>query len=482
MKPSSYLSIAMLIGLSACGDAIDNDKLRVDVVSENVNSFNVNQSPLSLSSAELRASTAQGLVKFDKAGNIVPALASRWIVTDDGLSYIFRIEKTWWKNGQEVTAETVVASLRSIIRNMRRSDFIDEFESIEEIVAMTGRIIEIRLSAPRPNLLEILAQPEMGLIHNGFGSGPMQAQKQLQHMRLRQISFGEEGAISADDSWIVLSNKDAPAALARYTAGDADLIMGGSFADLPYVAAAGIDEELLQFDPVPGLFGFLFVEDSSFLSSAEVREAITMAIDRPRLLIDLRGDWREVLTLVPETLQNRSVVERPSWTNMRMDERINSAQQTISAWKSINGVARDLRIAMPVGPGADILFLRVKSDLARIGLTAVKVDIDADSDLRLIDRVAKLSSPKWYLSQLSCKKIIVCDAEADDLVNVARGTNSLTERSQLLAAAERRLQQKRNYIPIAFPTYWAIARPGLLGFSANPRGLHPLHYLGRDPT
>src|SRR3546814_8598325 len=37
--------------------------------------------------------TAQGLVAFDAGGEILPALAQRWIVEDDGRSYIFRLRR-----------------------------------------------------------------------------------------------------------------------------------------------------------------------------------------------------------------------------------------------------------------------------------------------------------------------------------------------------------------------------------------------------
>jgi hypothetical protein len=44
---------------------------------------------------------------------------------------------------------------------------------IEDIRAMTGRVIEIRLANPMPNFLQLLAQPELGLQHRGQGAGPM---------------------------------------------------------------------------------------------------------------------------------------------------------------------------------------------------------------------------------------------------------------------------------------------------------------------
>src|SRR3546814_10265099 len=49
--------------------------------------------------------TGQGLVAFDAQGEIEPALAERWIVEDEGKSYIFRLGKANWRDGQKITAE-----------------------------------------------------------------------------------------------------------------------------------------------------------------------------------------------------------------------------------------------------------------------------------------------------------------------------------------------------------------------------------------
>jgi oligopeptide transport system substrate-binding protein len=52
----------------------------------------------------LRAATIEGLVALDPAGQVVPAIAERWIVTDDGISYIFRLRDSTWPDGEEITA------------------------------------------------------------------------------------------------------------------------------------------------------------------------------------------------------------------------------------------------------------------------------------------------------------------------------------------------------------------------------------------
>src|SRR5947209_7624213 len=63
--------------------------------------------PLPTSDAVLLQNIAQGLVRFDAGGNIVAGVAERWNVSDDGLSYIFRLASIQWPDGRKVTAEQV---------------------------------------------------------------------------------------------------------------------------------------------------------------------------------------------------------------------------------------------------------------------------------------------------------------------------------------------------------------------------------------
>ena len=93
--------------LAACGPQIDNERLRVDVVENQPRAMTVIALPLPPASAYLRMATARGLVGFDDEGRVVPALAARWITTEDGLSYIFRLEKTRWNDGRDITSDEV---------------------------------------------------------------------------------------------------------------------------------------------------------------------------------------------------------------------------------------------------------------------------------------------------------------------------------------------------------------------------------------
>ena len=131
--------------------------------------------PLSAPDQVLLANVAQGLVRFDASGNIVSGLAERWTVSDDGLSYIFRLASMNWPDGRKITAEQVARLMKRQLASRSRNSLKDDLGAIQDIVAMTDRVIEINLIAPRTDLLSYLAQPEMAILRNGEGTGPFTA-------------------------------------------------------------------------------------------------------------------------------------------------------------------------------------------------------------------------------------------------------------------------------------------------------------------
>jgi len=479
--PLSLLLSATL--LAGCSDGVDNERVRVDVIEDRPRRFNVAANPLPLASAYLGSATAQGLVTFDEKGRVAPGLANRWIVTEDGLSYIFRLNKTRWNDGRELESRDVARLLTRRLEELTKGRHGAELAVVDRVVAMTGKVVEVRLKAPMPYLLELLALPEFGLMNRGAGSGPMQAQKAGQAMQLRRNEIDAAGAAALASSSVTLRRGEASLVLARYALGQTDLVEGGRFESYPLLEAAKIQANQIQFDPVPGLFGLLVVRSGPFLSDQANREALAMAVDRPKLLtaFDIVA-WRETVTLVPESLPNRSEAPRPEWSGLSQAERISVAAARVAAWQDANGAVRRLRVALPRGYGGRIFFARLRADFATIGVDIERVTPEQSHDLVLVDRTAEQSSPAWYLDQLSCRATSVCSAAADQMVADARMATDTARRAELLARAEAELQVTRNFIPIANPLRWSVVRPGLLGHFANGRGWHLLQYLGRDPT
>src|SRR5207253_7884175 len=132
----------------------------------------------------------------------------------------------------------------------------DPLGAIEDIVAMTDRVIEIRLTAPRPNLLALLAQPELAVLKGSEGTGPFTPsgeQPTKGEIRLtREVSAPDEEATRKDE--VVVSGAAAQQAIEGFVAGKSDLVLGGTFADLAYAQRVKLPRNTLRFDPASGLF------------------------------------------------------------------------------------------------------------------------------------------------------------------------------------------------------------------------------------
>ena len=66
-------------------------------------------------SATTLADMFEGLVTEDLHGNIIPALASQWDVSEDGKQYTFHLRDAKWSNGEPITANDFVFSLKRIV-------------------------------------------------------------------------------------------------------------------------------------------------------------------------------------------------------------------------------------------------------------------------------------------------------------------------------------------------------------------------------
>lgn len=487
-----FAAAAASLCLASCSMAGDEDRARVTVIDDGEPVIKPVGIKLNHASATARAAIARGLVGFDERGRVVPALAARWIVTDDGLSYIFRLNEAKWDDGRQVTAERVAKLLRERIAELRPSRIGEDLKAIEEIVSMTGRVIEIQLKSPHPNFLQLMAQPEMGLFSAGHGAGPMSKVDSDRALALgifnqvAPITEEEEGEDASskdqtvdDPRRVVLSSESAAKALARYTAGYTDLVLNGQFHHLPLVDEAGVNSNDIRLDPVAGLFGLIFMKADGFWSLPNNREILAMAIDRPALLTSFPKvtAWQSRQKIIPDALNVAGINARPDWASMNMQERQQFVREHVRRWEALEGQVAALTVALPDAAGADILFLRIRSDLRRVGLDARQVALDDDADVRLIDEIAAYDSAQWFLSRLTCAETPVCLNDADTKIAEANAATNLEIKARLYAETEVIMVQHYNYIPLAVPVRWSISRPGQRGFAVNPRGWHPLNPL-----
>ncbi|MFM5906509.1 MAG: ABC transporter substrate-binding protein [Novosphingobium sp.] len=436
----------------------------------------------------VRAATAEGLVAFDPEGRVVPALADRWIVTDDGMSYIFRLREGLAAGGTPMTGEKARDGLEQALASLRGTALALDLDGITDVRAMTGRVLEVRLSHPVPHLLDLLAQPELALLDRGRGIGPFAASRVKGKLVLKPVAPDKRGLPEVPD-WKVtirslsLTAQPASKATEAFGEGKTDIVLGGDMANYAEArAVSGISQRHLRMDPISGLFGLVVLDGDGLLGRPELREAVAMAIDRDALANDLAiPGWMPTTRLIPAGVADAAAGIGERWTGQDMAQRRSTAAQRLAKWaKAANPPV--LRVGLPGGPGGDALFRRLSADLQAIGLGIRRVGLEAPADLRLVDLVARYGRADWYLNQFACAAgRTLCSTAADLRAADARASVDAAKRADFLTEAEAQLTLANSFIPLGNPIRWSLVRDPQPGFVVNARGFHPLSSLALRP-
>lgn len=486
------LSTALLtaaISLGACGRN-SGEATRVGVVGPEPKLVETVTAPLSAGDALIRSNMAQGLVRLDERGQVVPGLAERWNVSDNGLSYIFRLQTGEWPDGRKIKAEDIARILSRQLRLASTNPLKDTLGAVDTIVAMTDRVIEIRLKAPRPNLLQLLAQPEFGMVRAGVGTGPFRVPTVEEQASIPPAELEGKGLFithrvripDAEDpiEKVRITGGEAPKLVAAFADGDLDLVLGGTVGDLPFALGAKVPRGARRFDPVAGLFGLAPTRRSEVLQEQDVRRLLSRALDRQALIAGLHvGGLQPRATLLQAGLEGIGVPAQPGWLSQPAVERRPALMAEANRLFG-NTDRPTLRLILPGGPGGNYLLARLRYDWGPLGISVERANSPASADLVWIDEVAPSSSPAWMLRRFGCGVAAICVEEAEPLLAEARATLDPVQRGQLFLEAARLMDEAQLFIPVAAPIRWSLVSGRVPGFAENPFARHTLVGLS-DP-
>jgi peptide/nickel transport system substrate-binding protein len=475
-----FLAVGLLIALSACHGSGSDEPVIVDLFGRPAELADPLRHDRQIAAKTALVATSQGLVAFDAKGEVTGALAESWIVSDGGQSYIFRLRRAKWADGSPVKADMVARLLQQRMR--AGPDMMAGLKP--EVRAMTDRVIEIRLDTALPAFIQLLAQPRLAIRSEKGGTGPYIGKMKLGRLYLEPMTQTQDAGNDEETHEILPRERrtlraDRPAlAMARFQDGQADLVLGGRFQDLPLIAATRLGSNDVRADPAPGLLGLAIVGSSPFLADKSVRMALSSAVNRSQLAatLNLQG-WVTATTPLPAQLDLSRPPTSPDWANASMNERLVAARNAINGWKAGHGAPPTLRIALPAGSGATLLFYRLAADYGALGLRVDRVGPDEAADLRLVDEVAGFDSALWYLARLDCWSGMVCDANASSYLDQARAADNPVAQAAILSEAERLIVANAGYIALGVPIRWSLVSRRLAGFAPSPRAVHPLNSL-----
>lgn len=483
----AFLTLLLPLFLAAgCSDSGADDTVNVVLIGDSGSPFQ-RGAALTPQAGYLQGATAEGLVGFSVTGEVIPAIAERWIVTDDGLSYIFRLRNSNWASGEPIEAGDIRARLLANIERLEATALGYDLAKITDIREMTGRVIEIQLASPMPDFLRLLAQPELGFARDDAGAGPMISAREGSSLQVTLSPLPPEArGYPALRNWeglvrpLTVRALPAVAAVNAFSEGEADVVLNGRVENLPLSDLGPLSRANIRLDAAQGVFGLAIRNEEGVLSTPILRTALSMAIDRDDLMTPFNiGGWLPSNTAVPRGVWTAIVPEAPSWTALSLEQRRSIAAGAINSWKSQNDGSAVVRVAMPNGPGSEQLFGQLRRDWEAIGVEAQLVPSDEKAaDLVLLDRTARFASPRWFLNQFHCEiRLGPCAEKADDLVEQSLQEVNPKLKAEMLALAELELEDAAIFIPFGTPIRWSLVRSDVAGFEDNIWGLHPLFPL-----
>jgi oligopeptide transport system substrate-binding protein len=343
-------------------------------------------------------------------------------------------------------------------------------------------VIEIDLIAPRADLLSLLAQPQMAILRNGQGTGPFTALRDKSgEIRLRRevVALDDETAAREE---LLLGGAPPAGAIQAFAAGTVDLVLGGTYADLPLAQRVKLPRNSLRFDPASGLFGLVPMRSGGPLDKPEVRQLLSQAIDRDSIVAALAvPGLTPRATLLEPGLDGTPTPAVPAWLATPYADRV-AGLQTQASRLFPKDPRPTIRIALADGPGADLLYQLLQRDWGQLGFTVERADRASAADFALIDEVAPSPSPAWFVRRFRCERVPVCDPGADELIDGARLSPVPAQRYALLGQAAALVDGGTLFLPIAAPVRWSLVSQRIENFAGNRYAQHTLTGLEAKPS
>lgn len=300
----------------------------------------------------------EGLVRADAEGRIVPAAASSWESSADGLTWRFHLRpEALWSNGDPVTAADFVFAWRRIVDPATGASNAPQLAAIAgaaDILAQKAgpdqlavratdpHTLEVQLTEPVPYFLYLLTNSWMMPLHaptlqrwgrqwtdpaHLVGNGPFLLRSWVINGPVelaRNPRYWDQKSVRLQAvTWIPLP--DTAAATARLLAGDLDIADRFQVGDIDWLRNT-LGAEQVRLEPSFQIVMLALKVTAPPLTDPRVRQALSMALDREILVGKLlKATQTTAWSLVPPLPGYEPV--RPDWARLGDDARHREAQR-----------------------------------------------------------------------------------------------------------------------------------------------------------
>jgi cationic peptide transport system substrate-binding protein len=486
------------------------------------NSFNPQ---LDTSGTTIDASSHQiydRLLDFDQeSGAVIPALATSWSISKDGLVYTFQLRKNVKFHTIDTFSPSRIFNADDVLFSFNRwrldthpyhyvsggnytyTDSLGLAQLIKDIKRVNGYRVEITLNHRESSFLANLASDFAVILSAEYAENLINRQ-QMQLLDHRPVGTGPYKLVGfKQDRFIRYSRHDnywrdtqlmeklifdiTPSSslrLAKLLTGECDVIALPAHSELDVIR----QQSKLVLDERPGLnVGFwAFNTSKPPFDNPEVRRALAMAVDRNALIEAIYFDG---------AIPAKNIVPPMSWA---YQSDINSISYNPVAAKKIlkqEGFPEGFEMsiwAMPVerpyNPNAIRMAELIQAYLQQVNIKTQIVSYEWDAfrnyltqglhDSVLIGWSADNGDPdNFYRPLLSCSSIksgtnraMWCSEEYDEYINQALQFEDIQDRQYFYNKANEHIAKHIPLLPIAHASRYQAYRANIIDLSINPFG------------
>jgi oligopeptide transport system substrate-binding protein len=304
----------------------------------------------------------EGLATLDDNGNPTGGVAKTWDISDDGKTYTFHLrEDAKWSNGDPITADDVVYSLRRIVDPKVAAEYAyiyapilnaDDISSGKEkdltklgVVAVDAHTVKITLKASTPYFIGLLAHTSGQIVNkavvekfgdqwtrpgNNVTSGAYVITEWTPQSRIVMVKnpHFHDAANVKIDKIIVYPTEDLDEEFKRFRAGELDVTYDMPKDKIP-VAQKEYKGEFHQSAYFGTYFYAINMTKDPLGKDLKLRDALSMAIDREALVkkITLGGELPAYSWMPPGVPGYTQ--QKLDFASMTMKQRLAKAKQLL---------------------------------------------------------------------------------------------------------------------------------------------------------
>ncbi|MBD8495170.1 ABC transporter substrate-binding protein [Pseudomonas syringae] len=462
------------------------------------------------------------LTEFEPGGTVaVPALATSWDISADGLTYTFHLREgvkfhsnKAFTPSRDFNADDVLFTFNRMLKadHPFRVAYPAEFpyftgmgldkkiRSVEKTgpltVVFTLNTVDAAfiqnlamsfasiLSAEYAEQLTASGKPR-DINQQPIGTGPFTFQRYQKDAQIRYKGNPDYWAPEQVklDQLIFAINTDASVRLQKLRKNECQVTLHPRPADVPGLKA----DPQLQVIESPGYnLGYIaYNVRHAPLDNLQVRQALDMAVNKQAIIDAVyQGAGQKAVNAMPPS--------QWSYDTSIQDAPFNpdKARELLRAAGVKEGTELNLwamPVQRPYNPNARLMAEMLQADWAKVGLKVKIVSYEwgeylkrtknGEHDISLIGWTGDNGDPDNWLGTLySCAAIggnnysMWCDAQYDRLVKAAIATTDKGQRTDLYQQAQRYLKQQVPITPIAHSTVSQPLRANVEGFRVSPFG------------